>query len=74
VRIAAFLTGIVASVALLSVGAGCSDRLETGYAPRKLNSSASQRRAYYAPAFSPEASPEDAPSGPMNDRRPTGTF
>jgi hypothetical protein len=34
---------------------GCKETLETGYQPRPLNASDEARRAYYAPAFSPEA-------------------
>ena len=34
---------------------GCVSKLETGYVPRKLNANAAERRAYYAPAFSPES-------------------
>jgi hypothetical protein len=43
--------------------AGCSNTLETGYTYHPLNASDSDRRAYYAPAFSPESQPEKAPSG-----------
>jgi hypothetical protein len=35
---------------------GCGMQLETGYQYRPLNASATQRRAYYAPAFTPEKS------------------
>jgi hypothetical protein len=38
---------------------GCSMKLETGYQYRPLNASSAQRRAYYAPAFSPEKSAAD---------------
>ena len=34
---------------------GCKETLETGYEPRPLNASDDSRRAFYAPAFSPEA-------------------
>jgi hypothetical protein len=34
---------------------GCANKLDTGYVPRKLNANATERRAYYAPAFSPES-------------------
>lgn len=43
---------------------GCEPKLETGYAPRQLNASEEARRAYYAPAYSPEAlgqKKEDSP-------------
>lgn len=48
--------GLIAVAALLGAVAGCSMQLETGYTYRPLNASATQRRAYYAPAFSPEKS------------------
>ncbi len=35
--------------------AGCSDKLETGYTPKRLDASDSERRAYYAPEFTPES-------------------
>ena len=35
--------------------AGCSEKLETGYAPRKLGASNEARRGFYAQPFSPEA-------------------
>ena len=42
-------------------------KLETDYAYRPLNDSSSQRRAYYAPAFSPEktAAGQDNKAGVM---------
>lgn len=39
--------------------AGCGMQLETGYQYRPLNASATQRRAYYAPAFTAEKSAAD---------------
>jgi len=35
----------------------CDQNLETGYAPKRLNASDAERRAFYAPQFSPEAHP-----------------
>jgi hypothetical protein len=40
---------------LVTLVAGCSNKLETGYEPRALNSSQAVRRGYYASPFSPEA-------------------
>ena len=37
------------------MAAGCSNKLETGYEPRRLNTSQTVRRGYYASPFSPEA-------------------
>jgi hypothetical protein len=34
---------------------GCSEKLETGYEPRRLGISSAERRAYYALPYSPEA-------------------
>lgn len=65
----------VALPALLAIIflAGCESELETGYKPRALNASSTDRRAYYAPPFTPEAStstPEDKPSGGDSFHRP----
>ena len=35
--------------------AGCSSKLETGYKPRKLGASETERRGFYATPFTPEA-------------------
>ena len=35
--------------------AGCSSGLETGYVPRPLGATATERRGYYASPFTPEA-------------------
>lgn len=51
-------TLIVAALALVGVGsaaAGCSSKLETGYKPRLLGSSAETRRGFYAQPFTAEA-------------------
>jgi hypothetical protein len=42
-------------VILITLSAGCSEKLETGYAPRKLGASNEARRGFYAQPFSPEA-------------------
>lgn len=34
---------------------GCTDRLETGYQPRRLGTSSTARRGYYAQPYTPEA-------------------
>jgi hypothetical protein len=44
---------IAAAIALC----GCAPKLETGYSPRPLSASADDRRAYYAPEYTPEAHP-----------------
>jgi len=51
--------------AILLVLAGCQNTLETGYKPTPLDASDSQRRAFYAPAYSPEmrAAQEDPAKG-----------
>ena len=45
------------SLAVIAVFAvtGCTRKLETGYTPRKLSDTPAERRAYYAPRFTPEA-------------------
>jgi len=40
---------------LLLVAAGCADKLETGYQPRALNATESERRSFYAPDYTPES-------------------
>ncbi len=49
---------------------GCAGTLDDGYKPRPLNASSSQRRAFYAPAFTPEAEQAgpDQPVGPSQHR------
>ena len=66
-----FLTGLLAAAA--AVG-GCSDTLETGYVPRKLGSSAAERRAYYASPYTPESVAAQRPAGApdMGIHRPGG--
>jgi len=49
----ALLTGLAA--AGLGSAVGCSDKLETGWEPRRLDASSAERRAYYASPFTPEA-------------------
>ena len=39
--------------------AGCDQALETGYTPKRLNASDSERRAFYAPQFSAESHPSE---------------
>jgi hypothetical protein len=48
------LAGVLAVGGLFSV-VGCSNTLETGYVPRQLGVSSSERRGYYASPFTPEA-------------------
>ena len=52
------VTTTTSLIAVLYAGmlAGCGGgKLETGYAPRKLNSSEAERRGYYAAPFTREA-------------------
>lgn len=62
--VAALLTGGLASTP------GCSNKLETGYEPVRINASPQQRRAYYAPPFSPEARAVPDREEELNARRP----
>lgn len=39
----------------LVLSAGCSEALETGYMPRRLKATESERRAFYAPQYTPES-------------------
>lgn len=40
---------------LMFATAGCKTTLETGYEPRRLGASDTERRAFYASPFSPES-------------------
>lgn len=53
---------LMAGIMLVGVSVGCASKLETGYEPRKLGATESQRRAFYASPYSPEARPEGAPA------------
>ncbi len=59
-------------VGSLLVAAGCQSELETGYKPKKLGVTDEERRAYYAPAFSPEsAASTEGNVNALKARRPT---
>jgi hypothetical protein len=45
----------VAWMGVVLLLAGCAAELETGYKPRKLGASETQRRGYYARPFTPES-------------------
>jgi hypothetical protein len=51
-----FLAGMLG----MTVLGGCSSELETGYKPRLLSASSTDRRAYYAPPFTAEATPSSS--------------
>lgn len=62
---------------LLSAGVGCSDTLETGYAPRKLGVSEAVRRGYYAQPYTAEAQAANAerePDDAFKGARPQGAY
>lgn len=63
------LAVLTASVLAPAVS-GCSSKLETGYEPVKLNATPQQRRAFYAPPFSPEARAVPDREEEINQRRP----
>jgi hypothetical protein len=46
---------LVVSIAAAAAAGGCSLQLETGYKYRPLGASPTERRAYYASPFTPEA-------------------
>jgi hypothetical protein len=54
-----FSRALLVALAVGTLLAGCESELETGYKPRRLNASSGERRAYYAPAFTPEAATEE---------------
>jgi hypothetical protein len=55
----------LATLACALAASGCEERLETGYAPHPLNANESTRRAYYAPAYSPDAVGIKKDDGPV---------
>lgn len=72
------IAGWAAGVALLAV-AGCNSALETGYVPRSLGTSSTERRGYYASPFTPEAAAAAQAAGdPTSDirsnRKPGGGY
>jgi len=53
--------------------AGCSSKLETGYEPRRLDMSLTQRRALYADPYSQEAAEAQHDQGDEHARQPSHT-
>ena len=52
----ALLGPVLAAALTAALGAGCGSRkLETGYQPRPLNASDTERRAYYSGKYTKEA-------------------
>jgi hypothetical protein len=55
---------------------GCSEKLETGYEPKRLGVSSAERRAYYASPYTPEAIAAEheggGAAGPVSGFRPPG--
>jgi hypothetical protein len=49
------ITSLVVAGLTLLAASGCTNTLETGYKPRKLGASSTERRSYYASPFTPEA-------------------
>ncbi len=63
---------VIAGSGIATVLAGCSNKLETGYAPRTIGSNETERRGYYAAPFSKEAREARQEAGDNTDaRRPT---
>jgi hypothetical protein len=54
-RATLIIAAAIAGWAAASGTMGCSEKLETGYDPRRLGSSTETRRGYYAQPFTPEA-------------------
>ena len=68
-----------AGVVVLFLFTGCNSTLETGYVPRPLGSSSTERRGYYASPFTPEAAAAAQAAGnPTADiqsqRKPGGGY
>jgi hypothetical protein len=49
------LSLVLVSLGTLAGQSGCSSKLETGYEPRQLGVAPSERKAYYASPYTPEA-------------------
>ena len=55
-----------------SLQAACTDKLETGYAPARLDMTAAQERALYADPFSKDAqAAQQEQADEAKERRPT---
>jgi hypothetical protein len=54
-RAGRFAIAIIVCAAGFGGSMGCSEKLETGYDPRRLGASNETRRGFYAQPFSPEA-------------------
>lgn len=64
---------MILTLGLLLLAAGCSSELETGYKPKQLGVTDEERKAYYAPAFSPQAQGGGEPgASPAKIHRPEG--
>ena len=51
---------VLPAILLLTLLGGCASSLESGYQPKKIGVSPEERRAYYAPQFSPESQASQA--------------
>ena len=61
--------------AIISVGAGCSSTLETGYVPQRLGDSPAVRKAYYVNRFDPKArEAEQERQTEFRARRPAANY
>jgi hypothetical protein len=63
------LPAVLAAAALAGCGSGATD---TGYQPNRLGMSDAQRRALYAPKYSPEQAQAQAEHEAESRRRPGG--
>ena len=65
----------IAVSAVLAGLLGCgTEKLDTGYTPRKLGASEALRRSYYAAPFTPEAKVPDQDREPQFDRNRPRTY
>ncbi|HLL90657.1 MAG TPA: hypothetical protein VK324_15255 [Tepidisphaeraceae bacterium] len=66
---------MIVGALVAAAGGGCREQLETGYQYRRLSASPGERKAYYAPAFSPEAQAAQAQrQDDFRARRPGGGY
>ena len=62
---------------ILLIAAGCSDKLESGYEPQKLNMSIAERKALYADPYSQqaqEAQEDQEKGGSGSEMHTPGTY
>jgi hypothetical protein len=69
------LSACLLALITLTIAAGCSSGVtETGYEPHRLGMSDGQRKALYAPKYSPEAAQAQSETDQASKNRKPGGF